>query len=107
MKCLSIGNGVVIDVWATKAIIESVFEEIKMNTWFVTDIKYTRAQQDIVIVVLFCRNKPLIGHRHTDVTFSNISILIVKYTVIVKIITGSKLIIIVRIVVNAIISHHH
>ena len=52
MKYLSVGNGVVIDVWTAEAIVESVVEEIRMDAWFVTDNKYIRAQQDIVIIIL-------------------------------------------------------
>ena len=42
MKYLSVGNGVVIDVWTTKAVIESAVDEIRMNAWFVNNIKYAR-----------------------------------------------------------------
>ena len=52
MKYLSVGNGIVIDVWTTKAVVEIAIEEIKMNAWFVTDIKYAKAYQDIIIIVL-------------------------------------------------------
>ena len=43
VKYLSVGNGVVIDVRTTKAVVESAIEEIRINAWFVTNIKYARA----------------------------------------------------------------
>ena len=105
VKYLSVGNGIVIDVWTTKAVVESAIEEIKMNSWFVTDIKHARAQQDIIIIVLiFFEGKPWISYRHIYVSFSITIIVIVKYTVTVKIIVGTKLIIVTRIIIAIIIS---
>ena len=107
MKNLSVRNGIIVDVWATTAIVDSAIEKNWVNTGFVTNIKHTRAYQDIVSVVLFFGRESEIGQRHTNVTFSNICIIIVKYTFIVKIIIRSKLVIIVRIFVAVITAHCH
>ena len=101
MKHLSVVNGIVIDVWATAAIIE----EILVNTGLVTNNKYTRAYQGNVSGVLFFGREGGVGQRHTHVPFSNTYIILFNYTIGIR----SKIIIIVMIVIVIviIIGHHH
>ena len=56
-KYLSVEYGVVIDVWVTKAVVESAIEEIRINAWFIINIKHAKPQQNIIIIVLIFKGK--------------------------------------------------